>query len=119
MSSKTFALEPQFVNSQCRSLLSKLMQVLQPVGPLRFAKPAPPANVDGIQKGDYGPACAQSVPISMLAGPGALASIGEALGNLVDLGTLASGAKETGEDCLFLDVFVPGMLVSLGREFLK
>jgi hypothetical protein len=53
----------------------------------------------------------------MLAGPGALASIGEALGNLVDLGTLASGAKETGEDCLFLDVFVPGMFErKFGKE---
>jgi carboxylesterase type B len=25
----------------------------------------------------------------------------------IDIGTLASGAKETAEDCLFLDVLVP------------
>lgn len=47
----------------------------------------------------------------MVAGTGVLGSIAGALAGLVDLGTLASGAKETGEDCLFLDVFVPGMLV--------
>jgi len=53
----------------------------------------------------------------MLAGNGVLGSIAGALGNLVDLGTLASQAKETGEDCLFLDVFVPGMWsLELGME---
>jgi hypothetical protein len=49
----------------------------------------------------------------MLAGNGVLGSIAGALGSLVDLGALASQAKETGEDCLFLDVFVPGMFSSV------
>jgi hypothetical protein len=47
----------------------------------------------------------------MVAGTGVLGSIAGALADMVDLGKLISGAKETGEDCLFLDVFVPGMLV--------
>jgi hypothetical protein len=47
----------------------------------------------------------------MVAGNGVLGSIAGALAGMVDLGKLASGAKETGEDCLFLDVFVPGIIV--------
>lgn len=78
-----------------------------PVGQLRYAKTAPPAVNETLQTGAYGPACPQYVPLSVLSGMG---SIGSALGGLlgdVDLGALASGAKETGEDCLFLDVYVP------------
>lgn len=39
--------------------------------------------------------CVQSVPVSILVGIGVLGSIAGALGSLVDLGTLASQAKET------------------------
>jgi carboxylesterase type B len=43
----------------------------------------------------------------MLGGGGALGSFISGLTSLIDIGTAASGAKETAEDCLFLDVLVP------------
>jgi carboxylesterase type B len=54
-----------------------------PVGDLRFAPPAPPEPVAEIQDGSYGPLCLQ----------------------FTDEGAVKEGS---GEDCLFLDVYVPG-----------
>ncbi|KAH7310781.1 Alpha/Beta hydrolase protein [Stachybotrys elegans] len=54
-----------------------------PTGPLRFASPAPPAPVSEVQDGSYGPLCPQ----------------------MDDDGTMNS---DSDEDCLFLDVYVPG-----------
>jgi hypothetical protein len=73
---------------------------------LRFAKPAPPIKNDTVQTGVYGPACPQAVPIASIGG-GALSGLLGTLGSFIDIGAAASGAKETGEDCLFLDVLVP------------
>jgi carboxylesterase type B len=66
-------------------------------------KPAPPVNNDTLQTGEYGPACPQTVPLSLLGG-----QLPPGLPPGIDLGLLTSGANQTGEDCLFLDVYVPG-----------
>jgi carboxylesterase type B len=60
-----------------------------PTGELRWAKPAPPNHTNTIETGEYGPSCIQ-------------ASIGAVL--LSDTFTQA-------EDCLFLDLYVPGTAV--------
>jgi hypothetical protein len=44
----------------------------------------------------------------MIAGTGVFGFLMGTIGKLIDFGPLAAGA-ETGEDCLFLDVYVPGM----------
>ncbi|KAF2405611.1 alpha/beta-hydrolase [Trichodelitschia bisporula] len=120
-----------------------------PVGPLRWAKPAPPPNSTTIQKGDAGGTCFQSMPASMLTvaltgGLGGLASSGDGgfleslmgaalplVGGLLqgspaltqfvmgqvaktDLGKAMGGAASS-EDCLFLDVVVPGKVLR-GKE---
>ncbi|KAF2663439.1 alpha/beta-hydrolase [Microthyrium microscopicum] len=74
-----------------------------PVGSLRFAKPAPPANNKTLQTGEYGPACPQVLPAGLLSG----SVPGGALPPGIDPAQLVSGAKTFGEDCLFLDVYVP------------
>ncbi|KAF2666244.1 alpha/beta-hydrolase [Microthyrium microscopicum] len=63
-----------------------------PVGQLRFAKPAPPLLIEGVQTGKIGNDCISTTGWAFGAG---------SLGNLVN--SVIPGA----EDCLFLDVFVP------------
>jgi carboxylesterase type B len=60
-----------------------------PVGELRWAKPAPPARVTGVQDGSEGRACTQS---------GATPRPGIPL-------------TTSGEDCLFLDLTVPAKAI--------
>jgi carboxylesterase type B len=90
-----------------------------PVGNLRFAKPTPPILNDTIQTGAYGKSCVQSSAKPFSSGEespktggssnvaGVLSSILGWLTSTFDLGTLQGGA-ESGEDCLFLDLYVPG-----------
>jgi len=80
-----------------------------PVGNLRFAKPAKPMQEDGIQKGDKGGTCHQQMPAQFMQ-----SSMGSAGGSLmssllsaVDIGKLMGGGPSS-EDCLFLDLYVPG-----------
>lgn len=59
------------------------------MGQLRWAKPAPPLKTEGIQDGSEGRSCTQSSR----------------------LGLGAASASPPGEDCLFLDVTVPGKAI--------
>lgn len=105
------------------------------MGDLRWAKPAEPLNVTGVQDGKKGGTCYQSMPPAMISlaltgGLGDIATSGAASGLMNSLGslvtalfspaTLASlvtntqdlgklmGGSASSEDCLFLDVVVPG-----------
>ncbi|KAG8533899.1 uncharacterized protein KY384_001640 [Bacidia gigantensis] len=82
-----------------------------PVGPLRWAKPAPPAQETGVQDGSYGPICKQA-PIKgpQLTGPGASSPIGQALNQFLG-GIPIPSFKAANEDCLFLDIRVPGKAI--------
>lgn len=77
------------------------------MGDLRFAKPEAPGNISGVQDGSYGPSCVQAVPYSLLA----INDLGETpIGILINdvLEEISGGASE---DCLFLDIQVPGKAV--------
>ncbi|KAL2857336.1 carboxylesterase family protein [Aspergillus pseudoustus] len=62
-----------------------------PIGKLRWSKPAGPDKIYGIQDGSYGPNCIQAPIPEGFFMPG--------LENL---------SRNAAEDCLFLDVYVPG-----------
>ncbi|KAK4190954.1 putative esterase and lipase [Podospora australis] len=79
-----------------------------PVGNLRWAKPLPPLVNTTLQDGSYGPKCIQSAPHGVnFAGPGNNSPVGAAFNQFVGgipLPLFSGGS----EDCLFLDVYVPG-----------
>ncbi|KAK3316262.1 Alpha/Beta hydrolase protein [Apodospora peruviana] len=79
-----------------------------PVGNLRWAKPAPPETNSTLQDGSYGPKCIQSAVSGLnLVGDGNSSPVGAAINQF--LGGLPIPLFEGGsEDCLFLDVYVPG-----------
>lgn len=82
-----------------------------PVGDLRWAKPAPPTPESGIQDGSYGPICIQApVPGPKLTGPGADSPIGQGLNQFLG-GIPLPSFKNTSEDCLFLDLYVPAKAI--------
>lgn len=66
-----------------------------PVGELRWAKPAPPAQETTIQDGSYGPICIQSAIKTEFIGSISVPSI-----------------SATSEDCLFLDIYVPAKAIT-------
>lgn len=90
-----------------------------PVGSLRFAKPTPPTPNGTLQTGAYGKSCVQSNAKPFSSGEevpkpsgsfdfvGTLSSLLGWLSSTFDLGRLQGGG-ESGEDCLFLDLYVPG-----------
>lgn len=83
-----------------------------PTGPLRWAPPAPPVKNETLQDGSYGPSCVQSYPSKgfNLLGPGADSPVGGALNQFIG-GIPASVLDGGDEDCLFLDLVVPGKAV--------
>ncbi|KAL8933307.1 MAG: hypothetical protein Q9211_005851 [Gyalolechia sp. 1 TL-2023] len=74
-----------------------------PVGNLRWAKPAPPAQQPGVQDGSYGPICIQA-PIR------GTSPIAQPL-NQSRAGIPVPSFKEASEDCLFLDLYVPAKAI--------
>ncbi|KAK0641217.1 Alpha/Beta hydrolase protein [Cercophora newfieldiana] len=82
-----------------------------PVGDLRWAKPAPPQPNSTLQDGSYGPKCIQSAVSGMnLVGPGNTSPVGAAINQF--LGGIPVPLFQGGdEDCLFLDVYVPGKAI--------
>ncbi|KAH8887704.1 alpha/beta-hydrolase [Thozetella sp. PMI_491] len=83
-----------------------------PVGDFRWEKPAPPLPTSGIQDGDYGPNCVQAKLDGFNAvGPLNQLPIGGAANSF--LGGIPIPLFEGGlEDCLFLDVYVPGKAIA-------
>jgi carboxylesterase type B len=82
-----------------------------PVGDLRWAKPAPPPTQSGIVDGSVGNKCPQAAIKGLnLVGTGDNSPIASVIDNFIDtvIQPLFSGGTE---DCLFLDVFVPGSAV--------
>ncbi|KAK3381333.1 Alpha/Beta hydrolase protein [Podospora didyma] len=79
-----------------------------PVGNLRWAKPAPPVKNDTLHDGSYGPKCVQAAVYGVnLVGPGNASPAGAAVNQF--LGGIPVPLFTGGtEDCLFLDLYVPG-----------
>ncbi|KAJ0423580.1 Alpha/Beta hydrolase protein [Aspergillus carlsbadensis] len=70
-----------------------------PIGDLRWSKPAPPKWISGVQDGSYGPNCIQAAIPDVFFMPG------------------KEGLFESaGEDCLFLDIYVPGKALRRRRS---
>ncbi|KAI9713166.1 MAG: hypothetical protein M1820_001151 [Bogoriella megaspora] len=89
-----------------------------PTGPLRWALPNPPEKNDTLQDGSYGPSCIQSFPKAGLdlLGAGNESPIGGAANQFLG-GIPASTLSGGDEDCLFLDVFIPGKAVRSPRNY--
>ncbi|KAL9098489.1 MAG: hypothetical protein Q9163_005858, partial [Psora crenata] len=82
-----------------------------PVGDLRWAKPAPPSQEAEIQDGSYGPICKQTtIKGPQLSGPGANSPIGKAFNQFL-AGIPIPSFEAASEDCLFLDLRVPGKAI--------
>ena len=75
---------PAYYNSSGRFYIFRNVRfAAPPLGELRWASPAEPQNETGVQDGTYGPSCFQE----------------------------ATSSTAQSEDCLFLDVYVPGYAV--------
>ncbi|KAK1148709.1 hypothetical protein N8T08_008594 [Aspergillus melleus] len=70
-----------------------------PLGELRWSKPAPPKFVSGVQDGSYGHNCIPAQIPDQFFMPG--------VENLT---------KNSAEDCLFLDVYIPGKVFTQRQE---
>ncbi|KAL8820359.1 MAG: hypothetical protein Q9223_001408 [Gallowayella weberi] len=84
-----------------------------PTGDLRWAKPAPPTpEPTRLQDGSYGPVCVQA-PIKgpQLTGPGADSPFGKAFNQFLG-GIPVPSLQKASEDCLFLDLYVPGKAIT-------
>ncbi|ORY61347.1 Alpha/Beta hydrolase protein [Pseudomassariella vexata] len=94
-----------------RYVFKNIRYAAPPVGDLRWKKPAPPLKQTGTQDGSVGHSCVQAAPNGLnLLGAGNQSPVGGAINQF--LGgipvPLFSGGSE---DCLFLDVYVPGKAV--------
>ena len=102
-------------------LFKNIRYAAPPLGNLRFAAPAPPEPDNSvIHDGSYGPICRQSVPAGgfNLVGPANEHPLGAAINQI--LGQAPSALTSEGdEDCLFLDVYVPGTAIRKDRNDLK
>ncbi len=81
-----------------------------PTGDLRFSKPAPPVvDTSVVNDGSYGPQCPQSFSLKgfNLIGNRNDLPIGGAVNQFLG-GIPLPLSAEADEDCLFLDVYVPG-----------
>ena len=83
-----------------------------PVGDLRWAKPAPAPKNAALQSGDYGPKCPQaSIKGINLLGDGTTSVAATILDTIVSDYVEPAVINGGSEDCLFLDVYVPGAAV--------
>jgi carboxylesterase type B len=92
-------------------------------GPLRWAKPAPPATESTVQLGLKGPSCLSGITSSLMAMGDGFSGGGKGGKGKGGLGGMLGGADVSGlmnkmtgasEDCLFLDVYVPAKALKAG-----
>lgn len=88
---------------------------------MRFAAPAPPvSDTSIIHDGSYGPACRQSTPSGgfNVLGSGNELPLGVMLNQILGHAP-AAFAPEGDEDCLFLDLYVPGAAIRKEKDNLS
>jgi carboxylesterase type B len=80
-----------------------------PIGTLRFAKPTLPQPTTGVQINPKGGTCPQFLPTKYMiqATNGLSGTLLSELSKTVDIAKWMGGGPSS-EDCLFLDVYVPG-----------
>ena len=92
-----------------------------PLGSLRFAAPAPPVpDTSTIHDGSYGPVCRQSTPSGgfNVLGSANEHPLGATLNQILGHAPAAFVPKGD-EDCLFLDLYVPGTAIRKQKDGLK
>lgn len=83
-----------------------------PVGDLRWRKPAPPLKNSTLQDGAYGFHCPQAQINGVnFFGSGSDSGLGTWLDNLINDLLESFETRQGSEDCLFLDIYVPGHAV--------
>ncbi|KKA29824.1 hypothetical protein TD95_000426 [Thielaviopsis punctulata] len=86
-----------------------------PVGDLRWRKPQPPLTQSGIQDGRFGPRCPQGIMSGFnIMGPGNQYPVGRAI-NQMFAGLPVPEFRNISEDCLYMDIYVPGKAIIDGE----